>query len=179
MGKQKQVELGDHILGVFHEENEIDYGSIFLKEGFEHNEAVMLITDRFSKNYLRDLLSKKFKIDDIKMRELNGEIIFKTTQEWYFPSGKVEPKRIIKQWNDWVELSIQHDKEALRVFADTSSFFKHGLGHKLMKYESELANKFDIPLTAVCAYTFEDLKGIGKSIYSELKTHHNAVWMGK
>lgn len=47
---------------------------------------------------------------------------------------------------------------------------------KEANYESVLDKKFTFPLTAICAYTYNDLEPISKNIIDELKEHHGKIW---
>ena len=105
-------------------------------------------------------------------------IILKTPQEWYFPEGRVEPKRIITQWNDWVNIIQEFGRSGLRVFADMSPFFKHGFERELIKYETSLELKFSGSLTAICAYTHKDIAKLGDKGYRDLIEHHHPIIMG-
>lgn len=60
---------------------------------------------------------------------------------------------------------------------DVSAFFKYGLQKDLIQYEASLEQKFDFPLTAICAYNRADLsKYLTAEEIKNIEEHHYPVW---
>ena len=143
---------GSHILAIY-PNNEIKFRDAFefLKVGLERNEVIMLITEDMKKDAIRDRMKREFKVDCLDL-EARGEILIKSTSEWYFPDSSPDIRRTTQLWNNLAENSTKHGKIGVRVFGDVSEFFKRGFIQDLIKYESSLEPRFRIPLTAICAY---------------------------
>jgi hypothetical protein len=55
-------------------------------------------------------------------------------------------------------------------------FFKSGFGKNLADYECELEPHFDLPLTALCAYTVDDISTYQTDTIDRLQEHHTQTW---
>ena len=172
-------EEGDHILGIFHKENEVEYALSFLKEGLEKNEAVVLITDKISKKELREKIKTEWGLKDFDSLLDNRHFIFKTPQQLLFPNGKFLPNERPQMWDELAALAIFNGKTGVRIFVDTSPMFKNKLDDEVFKKETSLPSKLNIPCTITCAYTHEDSESLGKDKLQEIKNHHNKVFIEK
>jgi len=148
----------------------------FLKDGLFRNETVMLVTDFMSKAKILKKMAGKWSVDAQSLVESN-DIIVKSVSELYFGNGRPDPKKIKEQWNLLVNHLQDEGKSGLRVFEDTGPFFKHGFAKELIGYESILEEKFDLPLTVVCAYSYEDIDALSSQQFLALKEHHGLVWV--
>jgi hypothetical protein len=170
----KTIQTGDHILGMYNNTTILNHALSFLKTGFEKNELVLLLTDS-PKNIIEEKIRDSWNVDSTESLE-GQNILIKSAKEWYFPDNIVNVKKIQNQWKKWVKLSEEIGLKGVRVFADVSSFFKYGFTNELFHYESSLDRKFSIPLTAICAYTYDDLEHISENMIDELKQHHGKIW---
>jgi len=108
---------------------------------------------------------------------LEGQNVFViSNKDWYFPDDTFVVKRVMNLWNEWTKNAINNGTKGLRVFADMSGFFKQSFSKMVFKYEFTLPQKFTIPLTAICAYSYEDLNNVYIEILDELAAHHSIVW---
>ncbi len=170
------LHTGDHILGVYpNKEIELDVAFKFLKDGLQRNETVMLVTDALPKTKIRNRMSNEWKVD-VNELEAKKSIIIQTTKEWYFPDGSLTANKITARWSDLVNYSRNNGKR-LRVFEDTSSFFKRGFARELVHYESTLERRFSYPITAICGYVYEEIDALTPKQFRILQEHHNLVWM--
>ena len=82
----------------------------------------------------------------------NQYLILIKNKDWYIPDGKVDVPRIMNQWQDLVNQSIQLKKKGLRAFCMMDCFFENGFSTELVDYECNLPSQFQIPVIPVCAY---------------------------
>ena len=170
------IHKGDHIIGVYpNKEIELDLAFEFLKDGLQRNETVMLVTEALSKTEIRKKMKTIFKVDVDKL-EAENDIIIKTTKEWYFPDGSFIANKIRDQWSNLIDYSNKNGRNNLRVFEDTSSFFKHGFVRELVHYESALGQKFIFQNTAICGYLYEEIDTLTLKQFRTLQECHNLVW---
>lgn len=170
---------GDHILGMFHEENKIEYGLAFLKQGYEKNEMCLLATDKYSKLQILDKIKKMWNIDEPLELISNRDVIVKTPQELLFPNGSFRPNKKPTIWKDMTDFALGNGKTGIRMFVDMTPMFKIRFDKEVFKQETSLEKTFPFPATIVCAYTYEELHGLGKETYEKLRSHHLAVMTGE
>ena len=163
------LEVGNHVIAVYHnKEEKINEALAFLKDGLQRNELIMLLTTDFTKN--------EWKVDVTKL-ESKGDIIIRTTEEWYFPDGIPNIQRTMALWSTLVENSINKGKRGLRVFGDMAAFFNNGFSKELFDYELYLEQRFSFPAIGICAYNSGDIANMTLEQIRQLQQHHNPVWM--
>ncbi len=166
------VESQDHLFAVYPDNfSKFDEAFEFLKDGLVRNESVMLITDDLTKEDVLKRMSREWNIDAESL-EKKGDIILKSTKEWYFPTNTFDPQAMIEKWRLISKASESKGKVGLRVFGDTSAFFRHGLEKQLVEYETTLQSKFGIPLTAICCYIEDDVKTLDRNQVHMLQCCH-------
>lgn len=178
MSRLQSVEIGNHLIVIYNtKEEKFEESLKFLLEGFQRNEVIMIITEDLTKDDLRERMRKLWGID-VEKFESTGDIIIKTTTEWYFPDGIPNIGRTIALWHILVENCLKSGKKGLRVVGDTSAFFKYSLSQDLLDYESALERKFNFPMTAICAYDSKDVKeNLSAEQLKQLREHHSS-WYG-
>lgn len=170
------VGIGSHIMAVFpDEETEVRGALEFLRHGVRNNELVMIITDILSKEMILDRMNSNWKVDASKL-EVEGDIIIKSSREWYFPNGVLDPKHIGEKWNAVVSLSTLTGKNGLRVCGSATSVLHAGLASEWVEYESALSSRFDIPLTAMCSYAVKEINSLSLEDVDRLQEHHYQLW---
>ena len=170
------IQKGSHIVGIFpNDQAKLDAALEFLKDGLFRNETVMIITDFMSEAKILKKMAKEWNVDAQSLVESN-DIIVKSASELYFENGKPDPRKIKEQWNRLVTQLLAEGKSGLRVFEDTGPFFKRGFTKELVGYESILEQKFDLSLSVVCAYSYEDIDTLSATQFSVLKEQHGLVW---
>ncbi len=76
------------------------------------------------------------------------------------------------QWEALTEFMKMRGRSGLRVFEDTSAFFKGGFTEKLVQYESGNHKKFEIPLTMICAYRKKDINSLSLRQQNVIRNRH-------
>ena len=170
------VKDGSHIIAVYRNViEEMDEALEFLKQGLQKSELVMLITDAISKNDILDRMGEEWNVDAEKL-EAEGNIIIKSTAGWYFPDGNANPEEINKKWNTLVSMASLNGKTGVRVFGDLTGFFSAGLSKDLVRYETSLPASFEIPMTAICAYSDKEMSQLDQDSVERLVQHHSVMW---
>ena len=170
------VKDGSHIIAVYRNvTEEMDEALEFLKQGLQKSELVMLITDAISKDDVLDRMSEEWNVDAEKL-EAEGNLIIKSTAAWYFPDGNANPEEISKKWNTLVSMASLNGKKGVRVFGDLTRFFSAGLSKDLVRYEASLPASFQIPLTAICAYSDKEMSQLDTDSVEKLVQHHSVMW---
>lgn len=171
--KLDSIDTGDHIFRIYDDvEREMNEAFEFLKAGLDRNEAVMLLTDELSKDDLRERIKSEWRVD-VNALEAKDQIILKTVSEWYHFADSFDAKKMISQWGALTEFMKIRGRIGLRVFEDTSAFFKGGFTEKLVRYESINHKRFEIPLTMICAYKKKDIDSLSLKQYNILRNHHS------
>jgi hypothetical protein len=171
-----EVETGSHIMAVFSDPAAELKGALeFLKPGLKRD-VIMIITDFLTKDELLDKMSQQWHVDARKL-EREGDIIVKSTAEWYFPDGNVDPQRLAEKWKTLVSLCLLSRNKGLRVYGSTSGFFNAGLASDLVRYESSLTPRFDIRIKALCGYMDNDMNTLSSEQVAALIAHHNHLWL--
>jgi len=171
------VEIGDHILAIYqNKEDEFSEAFQYLKDGLEKDETVMIITNHLSYDEILRRMEKEWKINAEEF-EKNGIIEIRTTNQWFFHHGFPDPNKFIPCWFAVTKMALMKRRKGCRVFVDTARFFEQGYSNEFISYESALDNKFNIPLTLLCAYQFKDIQRFTKQQLGALHRHHNVVWV--
>jgi DcmR-like sensory protein len=180
INRTETVHIGHHLMAIYENiDDEINEAFEFLKEGLKRNEAVMILTEDVGKDKLLKRIKEKEQelAGNIEELEKRGDVTIESTSGWYFPDGtNLNPDRIIATFTAMVDLAIHNGKKAIRIFGDMSAFFKAGFSMDLLKYESKLGKKFDLPLIGVCAFLTENINSLSSKQIEELKEYHHAVW---
>jgi len=179
MSKKLKIPVGYHILGIFHEENILEYALNFLRWGFEEQESVMLITNHLPKDQIRVKINEGWKLNDLENFETNNRIILKNPQEIFFPNGSFILTRSSSIWKNWTNFVLKNGSKGLRIFFDTSILIKKGFEKQVFELDSSIDNEFDSRCKLLCAYTNDDMKSLGKVNYSQLKNYHDSLWLGE
>lgn len=173
----QKIKPGHHILSVYpNRKKEIDDALIFLEDGIERNELVMLISDYISKDHIREMMQNCWNYDVGKLEEKN-RLFLRTTSEWYFDEEPFSKKHVLKKWKEMAKYARSSDSVGLRVFADMSYFFRNGYSKELINYEKSLEPVLDLPITGVCAYTYQNIDSLNTSEFHSLQDHHSKIWV--
>jgi hypothetical protein len=173
------VQVGHHIIAIYPTfEDEINEAFEFLKEGLKRNEAVMILTEDLGKEMLlKRMKENEEELGKIEDLEKNGDVDIEFTSGWYFPDHtNPNADRIVAMFVAMVDLAIFRGKKAIRIFGDMSSFFKYGFTIDLLKYESMLGKRFELPLIGVCAFLTEATDLLNSKQFEQLQECHHAVW---
>ena len=81
------LEVGNHVIAVYrNKEEKFNEALAFLRDGLQRNELIMLLTTDLTKDEICAKMRNEWKVDITKL-ESKGDIVIKTTEEWYFPDG--------------------------------------------------------------------------------------------
>ena len=170
----EKLAIGNHIIAIYNTgEEKFQEAFEFLTQGLNRNEVAMLITEELTKKEIIEILKRNFKIHNVEELIDKGDFIVKSTSEWYFPDGVPSYQRTKAMWAELINIIAKRGKVGLRVVGDVSAFFKYGLQKDLIQYEASLEQKFDFPLTAICAYNRADLsKYLTAEEIKSIEEHH-------
>jgi hypothetical protein len=174
----QKLEIGNHVIAIYNnQEEKFNETFEFLKNGILRNEVSMMIIEELTKEEIIKKMKENHGIKNIEELVDKGDFIIKSTSEWYFPDGVPSIQRTKAFWAELLNLLAKRGKAGLRVVGDMSTFFKYGLQKQLFEYETSLEQKFDFPLTAICAYDKEDInKYLSLEEIKSMQSHHNPVW---
>ena len=171
------LEVGNHVIAVYpNKEEKFNEAFAFLKDGLQRNEVIVLTTTDLTKDEIRARMRSEWKVDVTKL-ESKGDIVIRTTEEWYFPDGIPNIQRTIALWSTLVENCLSKGKRGIRVFGDMTAFFRNGFTKELFDYESCLEQRFNFPAIGICAYDSKDIDNMTLEQIRLLQQHHNPIWM--
>lgn len=171
------LEVGNHVIAVYsNKEEKFNEAFAFLKDGLQRNEVIVLTTTDLTKDESRARMRSEWKVDVTKL-ESKGDIVIRTTEEWYFPDGIPNIQRTMALWSTLVENSLNKGKRGIRVVGDMAAFFKNGFSKELFDYESCLEQRFNFPAIGICAYDSRDIDNMTLEQIRLLQQHHNPIWM--
>lgn len=177
-GKFDKLKLTDHVLASYNSiQEELMDAVDFIKKGIELDELNLFIirNDMEVKKTVLTLESKGLSNIDSLLN--NQSIILIKNKDWYIPDGKVDVPRIMNQWQDLVNQSIQLKKKGLRAFCMMDCFFENGFSTELVDYECNLPSQFQIPVIPVCAYRQIDLDCLAEKDKKKLIECHNHMFI--
>ncbi len=171
------LEVGNHVIAVYpNKEEKFNEAFAFLKDGLQRNEVIVLTTTDLTKDEIRARMRSEWKVDVTKL-ESKGDIVIRTTEEWYFPDGIPNIQRTMALWSTLVENSLNKGKRGIRVVGDMGAFFKNGFSKELFDYESCLEQRFNFPAIGICAYDSRDIDNMTLEQIRLLQQHHNPIWI--
>lgn len=172
--RAEAIQKRDHILAVYPDAYaKLDEAFAFLREGLRRDEAVLLMTDEMTGDEVLKRMGREWNVDAADL-ERRGDIMVRSTKEWYFPRGEFDGQALMEKWRLFTKFTRSMGKTGLRVFGDTSPFFEYGFSKELVDYEATLEKEFDIPMTAVCAYVVDDMDTLTQDQIEELVACHKA-----
>ncbi len=179
MSALARAHRGEHLLVAFDTPQELVEQSLqFLKIGLlEKDEDILLVTDEMPKDTIRDRIAKEWNIavEDAKGLEADGRIRLMTSAESYLIDGKFDIGRIKAMITTTVQGSLDRGRKGLRCAVDVKPLFDRNMIQELMVWESSVDKQFDLPTTALCAYTMEDIRKLDNSMRIIIRQHHNRM----
>lgn len=173
-GKFDKLKLTDHVLATYNSlQEELMDAVDFIKKGIELDELnLFLIRNDMDVNETVLFLKSKG-LSTIDSLLDNESVILIKNKDWYIPDGKVDVTRIMNQWQNVINQSIQLKKKGLRAFCMMDCFFENGFSTELLDYESTLPSQFQIPVIPVCAYRRIDIDCLAEKDKKKLIDCHN------
>ncbi len=174
-----KVKSTDHVLASYSTiQEEIRDAVDFIKKGIETNELNLLLIRKDMDVTKTALLLQSNGLYNVYSLLKDKSLIMLKNEEWYIPDGKVDKGKIINQWHDLVEQSIQGGKTGLRAFCMMDCFFENGFSKEVVDYECTLPSQFQIPFIPICAYRQSDLDSLPEQEKRNLIECHNHIMIG-
>lgn len=172
--KFDKVKLTDHVLASYTELHEELMDAVnFIKKGLKLNELNLLLIRNGMEIEDSIILLKSKGLSNVDTLLQNKSLIILKNEEWYIPDGKVDKHRIIRQWYDLVNQSIQSGKNGLRSYCMMDCFFENGYSNEVVDYERTLPSQFQIPFVPICAYRKSDIDCLPEQEKKKLIECHN------
>lgn len=174
-----KVKLKDHVLAAYDTiDVELKEAAQFIKKGLVNNEMNLLLIrkDMNIDEVISNLRSSGLSNINFNIKDQNIMII--KNEEWYLSDGKADKDKIIKQWKNLANRSVNIGKKGLRAFCMMDCFFENGFVKEVVDYESTLPANFEIPFVPICAYRQKDLDCLSDIEKKRLVNCHSHLWIG-
>jgi hypothetical protein len=168
---------GTHAVVVYDsEERKEDVLFTHLKVGGRYDGLVYVCSEE-SPREAEDAM-KKFGLD-VDEREREGTLEVKNNDEVYIVDGKVDSRRIIKQFSD-MAYDYSFRGYGMRAAAEMSCFFDHRLVDELVAYEQDLHRKFSFPAFGLCGYNLVKIYNSGNLdvLWPIIRAHSLVIMTG-
>ena len=155
------LKRGSHVFVIcYSKEIELCDFHSFIRKGIDHNELVILLLENYSNDKIYNSLnqSANFLID--KNCKKKGNILIKSTEEWYHPDVCLNAEIFLKKWEFLVANAIKDGKEGIRIFVETNKFLRERLDNALINYDKILEDLFDFPITSMYVYKNKDIESM-------------------
>ena len=171
MGSFDSLQRGSHAFIVCHSKDLQIYDfKSFLKDGIDNNELVIVLLKGYSSFLDRDKIYK-FSYTSIHDHELkNGDILFKTTGEWFNPSCCLHADAFLNRWASVIDKALKEGKEGIRLLIETNKFLREKLDNALIGFDKILQDLFDFPITSMYVYQSKDVETMTPQQIAILKT---------
>lgn len=100
-----------------------------------------------------------------------------TNREWFTPDGTFDPNRVVEQYRQLLDDSLDRGFEGLYVSGDAADIFdylKDDLSSWL-KYESSIGRTFELPIAAICAYRTDQVKYRDEALLQLIQAHKKTI----
>jgi len=145
----------------------------FLRNGLEQGKSVAYVAgDESLQTIHRAMVDCGF---DNEWFEKDGCLRVLRHDDWYIVDGRVRPN-IVALWKNAFEEALEKGFRGLHACGEMSCFFKHGLVEELVEYEKSCGRRFESPISALCAYSLDDLKFLEPEILLEVVNSHSHVF---
>ena len=171
----RNLELGNH--GIFfygrpREKHEVLFN--FLQAGLEKGEGAVYVAAQETSAQIRRHM-EDFGLD-VKSLYRNGLLRIFDYDEWYMIDGEVNIPHLKMLGQRVFHEAMEIGLKGLRGCGETACFFEHNKEKELVEYELMIGRKFDLPLTALCAYDVNHAKSLeDKFFFGLIKAHGSVV----
>jgi hypothetical protein len=142
----------------------------FLKSGIENNELVIVLLKDYSSFQDHDRIQKFSNTSSQEHDLKNGEILFKTTEEWFNPSCCLNADVFLNRWASVIEKALKEGNEGIRLLIETNKFLREKLDNALIGFDKILQDLFDFPITSMYVYKSKDFETMTPQQIAILKT---------
>ena len=171
----RNLKAGNH--GIFfyrrpHEKHEVLFN--FLQAGIQKGEgAIYIASQETSKQIRRHMEDFGLNVKALE-RDMSVLKIF-DYNGWYMIDGEVNVERIIMLSERVFDEAMEIGLKGLRGCGEAACFFDHNKEKELVEYELMIGRKFDLPLTALCAYDVNQIKSLEEKFFFSLIKAHGPV----
>ena len=124
----------------------------YLKNGIDHNELVIIFLENYPTDNIYNSVSKSINFINDNNQKGNGNILIKSTAEWYHQDECLNAEIFIKKWGTLVANAIKNGKEGIRIIVETNKFLRERLDNALIVYDKILEICLIFPLLP-CIFT--------------------------
>jgi len=172
----ERVKIKDHIVHIY--DNEDDHKDIlvsYIKSGIERNEKIISIEYSLSEEALLNALNKEGL--DVNYLINKGQLKILSHNATYIKDGYFDIDRMIKFWQNEMDIAMSEGYPALRVTGEASWIADAPLGSEFfMKYESTINKALnDSKCIVLCRY---DIKSLDLQALSDSLSNHPKVFIG-
>jgi hypothetical protein len=176
-----QIGLGEHAI-LFYTGIEDKHRILFtfIKIGLDRNEAAVYVASEENPEQIKEAMTK-FGID-VKRHEEKGALKILDYKDYYIINGRFDASRTRALSERLCNEAIERGFKGIRVVGESFCFFEAGLTRELLEYERSLPHRFEIPMTAICAYNTEmivDRMGMTELMLDLIRVHSGASFTGQ
>jgi hypothetical protein len=170
----RNLKAGNH--GIFfyrrpHEKCQVLFN--FLQAGIQKGEgAIYIASQETSKQIRRHMEDFGF---NVKVLERDGVLRIFDYDNWYMIDGEVNVEHLIMLAQRVLHEAMEIGLKGLRGCGEAACFFDHNKEKELVEYELMIGRKFDLPLTALCAYDVNQIKSLEEKFFFSLIKAHGPV----
>ena len=171
----KNLKVGNH--GIFfyknpHEKRQVLFN--FLQAGLEKDEGAIYIASQETPKQIRRRMEEFGLNVEALERDMSVLKIF-DYDGWYMIDGEVNVERIINLSERVFDEAMEIGLKGLRGCGEAACFFQHNKEKELVEYELQIGRKFDLPLTALCAYDVNHVRSLEEKLFFSLISAHGPV----
>ncbi len=183
----RRAQRGEHFLAAFDTSSQelIEQSLQFLKTGLlEKDEDILLVTDELPKDTIREKIAKEWNLSDVKPLENEGRITLMTFDEAHIKEEegraaaaavKFDMLKIRVIVTKLSQKSLADGRNGLRAVADANTFFRWNMIQELITWEPSSQKQFDLPVTALCVYTSDNIKQFDNDAVQVIQKQHNRM----
>ena len=173
LNKRKKLQLGDHMIALYREEDEIaDYVVAYIHAALLKNTRCIYITDDQDKSLTLDRLQTL-----IQMLNKRDDIIILTRSDTYSKNGRFNPDKLIAMIKELTKKAIDDGYAGLAITGEISWLLDYEDGESLIiEYEWKLNEDVfnNYPVTALCRYNINMFSD--EMIKNIIQVHPIIVW---
>ncbi|UCE16350.1 MAG: MEDS domain-containing protein [Candidatus Bathyarchaeota archaeon] len=170
----RNLEVGNH--GTFfyeslHEKHEVLFN--FLQAGFQKGEGAIYVASHETSKQIRRHM-EDFGLN-VKSLERDGVLRIVDYYDWYIIDGEVNTSHMMESGLRMFDETAEIGLKGLRGCGEVACFFEHGKEKELVDYELMIGRRFDLPVTALCAYDVNHAKSLEEKLFFNLIKAHGSV----
>ncbi|NWF95049.1 MAG: MEDS domain-containing protein [Candidatus Thorarchaeota archaeon] len=147
----------------------------YLQHGLASGEAAKYVCSEETSEDIRKAMNRFGMMVDEK--EQSGALDVLDYTDLYIKDGVFRIEDVMQAWDRYYRTAIAQGFKGMRVTGEMSCFIQHDMLRELIDYERALHSVLELPMSAICAYRADLLKGVEDppGIYAELVNAHGRV----